>query len=237
MGFVDRLLGRAPARAPASAARSAKSPPSTQHGANSVQAVRKELVKVTVRDTLVKNGIPADWIRSEPLTTASPGREPGVHVRLVVLHWEPRLMQHVVALQDNFEKRLQAVDPNTAQWLMGVSWQFAPRNASTCPPLPHPGIWTAQPPVAPQVDRDADTRPGGSADVISGPTRIAAQQPAKDARKDLERLMGERDAYFGADTSNPFGKTEPMGFDPTQPMGFDKTEPASFDKTQAIKRS
>lgn len=237
MGFMDRLLGRAPARPPA-AARGAKTGPSTQHGANSPQTVRKELVKVTVRDTLVKNGIPVDWIRSEPLTTASPGREAGVHVRLVVLHWDPRLMQHAVALQDNFEKRLQAVDPNTAQWLMGVSWQFTPRNGSACPPLPHPGSWTAQPPLAAEVDRNADTRPpGGSADVISGPTRIGAQQPPKDARKDLERLMGERDAYFGSDTNNPFGKTEPMGFDKTQPMGFDKTEPAAFDKTRPVKRS
>lgn len=232
MGFMDRLLGRdKPAPAPTAARAApagAQHAASTRGAANSPQSIRKELVRVCTREALLHNGIPADWIKAEPLTTAQAGRESGVHVRLVVQHWDPRLMLHAVALQEVIEKRVLALDPQAEQWLMGMSWQFALRDVSQCPPMPHPGSWTQQPP-----ELTPETTPGpipvvadASADVISGPTRIRSQQGNPDARKELERMLGERDADFRKDSDDSgFGKTQPMGFDKTQPMGFDKTQP------------
>lgn len=252
MGLMDRLFGSA--AAPRAAQRSGPASvqpgaPSTQ-GVSSPQTVRKELVRVAVRDTLLHSGIPAAWIRAEPLTTAAPGREAGVHVRLVVQHWDVRLMQHAVALQDHLEKRLAALDPQAEEWLMGLSWQFALEDASACPPLPHPGSWTSSaghPPAADSaaVPGSAPAAPvaGGNADVISGPTRI--QKSGDDKRRELERMLSERDADFNREESDGsgFSKTEPMGFEKTQPMtayektqAFDKTQPVQFDKTQPLRR-
>ncbi|HYF17357.1 MAG TPA: hypothetical protein VEA40_05765 [Ramlibacter sp.] len=210
MGFLDRLLGK---------------PDKTRHGGHSIQfqstregvvspqSVRKELVRVATRDALLHNGIPGHWIKAEPLTQAATGREPGVHVRLAVQHWDPRLMHHAVALQQNLERRIHSLDPMADQWLMGISWQFALQDTSACPPLPHPGSWTAAAaePVQAAAAKPAAAPTGGSADVISGPTRITTPPSAgPDARKDLERLLAERDAEFENSQSGSFAKTQPL---------------------------
>jgi hypothetical protein len=212
MGFLQRIFGSSGTQPKAGGSRSGQPsvnshPPSTRGSANSPQSVRKELVRVTARDTLLHNGIPADWVRADPLTTAAPGREPGVHVRLSVLHWDPRLMVHAVALQQHLEKRIHAMDPQASQWLMGLSWQFALKDSSDCPPLPHPGSWTAPPPTT--MPAAPDTEPG-SADVISGPTRIAGADAATSARAELERMLSERDADFKKDGGAAFETTQPM---------------------------
>lgn len=217
MGFMDRLMGKPAAKGAASqpAARTgprSHSHPSTLGAASSPQSVRKELVRVAARDTLHHNGIPADWIRVEPLTMAAPSREPGVHVRLVVLHWDPRLMLHAISLQENLAKRIVVLDPLCERWLMGVSWQFDLKHDPGLPPLPHPGSWTAPPPkveapVAPKVEVEAGDQ---GADVISGPTRIG--KTSSEAKRDLERLLGERDADFQKSDHGGFERTQPMKF-------------------------
>ena len=216
MGFMDRLMGRAPAKASGSPASrmgpGSNSPQSTQ-GTTSPQSVRKELVRVAARDTLHHNGIPADWIRVEPLTMSAPSREPGVHVRLVVLHWDPRLMLHAVSLQDNMAKRISVLDPLCERWLMGMSWQFALKNHFAFPPLPHPGSWTSpipEPVAAAVVPAAPVEGTDQGADVISGPTRIG--KTGSDAKRDLERMLGERDADFQKSDLGGFERTQPMKF-------------------------
>ena len=241
MGFMDRLLGK-----PAKPASSRPGPagaqaggPSTR-GPSSPQTVRKELVRVSVRDTLLHNGIPAAWVRADPLTTSAPGRETGVHVRLVVQHWDTRLMQCAVALQEHVEKRILSLDPAAENWLMGLSWQFDLEDVSHCPPLPHPGSWTS-PTGAPRSEQRFAPQPEpetASADVISGPTRIGQSEPAgEDRRKALERMMSERDADFRRDEGGDFSKTQPMGFEKTRPMsGFDKLAATAPDPAPSNRR-
>jgi hypothetical protein len=242
MGLLDRLFGKAGAKPASPRARTAggqaAAGPSTR-GASPAQAVRKELVRVSVRETLLHNGIPGQWIRAEPLTTSTPGREAGVHVRLVVQHWDARLMHHAVALQEHVEKRILAVDPLAEQWLMGLSWQFDLDDVSRLPPMPHPGSWTA--PVEPARPNPSTATPApdaAQAGVISGPTRI--QNPGEDRRKALERMLSERDADFRREEKDGhgFSKTEPMGFEKTQPMSeLDKAgAPAQPDATDPTRR-
>lgn len=220
MGFLQRIFGSGGAQPPAGASRNGQPAnsqlpaASTRGAANSPQAVRKELVRVSARDTLMHSGIPTGWVRADPLTTAVPGREAGVHVRLVVLHWDPRLMVHAVALQQNLEKRIHAMDPQATQWLMGLSWQFSLKDESQCPPLPHPGSWTSAPPsmtTTVVVARPEPEPVAGNADVISGPTRIAGGDTSVDARAELERMLSERDADFKKkDGGGSFEATQPM---------------------------
>ncbi|TFZ02293.1 hypothetical protein EZ313_13555 [Ramlibacter henchirensis] len=228
MGLMDRLFGRTPAASSAQRAGPSSAQPSvgpSTRGANSPQAIRKELVRVSVRDTLLHNGIPATWLRAEPLTTSAPGRDVGVHVRLVVQHWDERLMQHAVALQEHVQKRIVSLDPLAERWLMGLSWQFDLEDVSSCPPLPHPGSWTASPAAVKKAEPAAKAQPQPGADVITGPTRI--QHAGEDKRKALERILSERDADFKRQESDgsEFGKTQPMGFEKTAPATLQKTEP------------
>lgn len=241
MGLMDRLFGKpaakpnAPRMGPAS---QHPGGPSTRGAANSPQTVRKELVRVSVRDTLLHHGIPANWVRADPLTTSAPGRDVGVHVRIVVQHWDSRLMHHAVALQEHVEKRILALDPQAEQWLMGLSWQFDLKDVSRCPPMPHPGSWTApdvEAPARPAATPARAPQPEASGDVITGPTRI--QSSGGDKRKALERMLGERDADFAREDGDGFSRTQPMGFEKTQPMpGFDKSASTPLEPTAAGRR-
>ena len=112
-------------------------------------ATRRELLRVVLRDTLTRHGIPAGWIGAEVLTSTSRNGAHGVHWRLQVKHWDERLMVHSVALQNNLIKRLMAFDPMASSWLTGISWQFALADESMCPPLPPARVWTAEPKMSP----------------------------------------------------------------------------------------
>lgn len=235
MGLMDRLLGKGGGATQAGgAAASAQGPQSTL---GSPQSVRKELARIAVRESLLHAGVPAQWVRAEPLTTAAPGRETGVHLRLVVLHWDARLMLHAVALQDFIEKRILALDPQAEQWLIGLSWQFALEDASACPPLPHPGSWTAPASEAPAVP----VASAAPAQPAAPPVR--ERPPAREKRAELDRLFSARDAQFGADEDGDagFGKTQPMPFEKTQPITALGKSPAAdptqaFEKTQVMER-
>ncbi len=106
-------------------------------------ASRRELLRLVLRDTLNRAGIPASWIGADLLAATSRGRDPGIHVRLLLKHWDPRLMLHGIAFENAYRKRVLTLDPLAERWLLGISWQYALADDSACPPMPHPGIWTS----------------------------------------------------------------------------------------------
>src|SRR5688572_24212098 len=125
MGLFDGFFkGASPAPAPVRKAKSkaaragapnstqfvASQTPSTPPSAGGVSAsVRKDLLKVVLREMLLRNGIPSDWLSADMLRTTSPRRGDqghGIHVRLLVRHWDPRLLLHSVALEQDFYQRL-----------------------------------------------------------------------------------------------------------------------------------
>jgi hypothetical protein len=224
MGLFDGFFKGAPAKA--APARKAKgkaargaAPNSTQFvasqgasnppSAGGVSAsVRKDLLKVVLREMLLRNGIPSEWLSADMLRTTSPRRGDqghGIHVRLLVRHWDTRLLAHSVALEQDFYQRLMLLDATAPSWLMGFSWQFALPDLSVCPPLPHPGSWTA-PPVVEEAEGAPTTRAG---DIIEGPVMIPQTQ--EDVRADLERLLALRDDDM---------KRHGDGFAPTRPVSL-----------------
>ncbi|MEJ8836636.1 hypothetical protein [Ramlibacter sp. AN1133] len=198
MGMFDMLLGRKPA--PAAPARHSRAAPSTQFdsqhtqaGGNS-QSVRKDLLRLVLRETLTRNGIPPTWLSADMLRTTSPARrETGLHVRFLVRHWDPRLVQHAVAFENEFTQRLQLLDPAASSWLMGFSWQFTMEDRSACLPLPHPATWMAPPPPSAPAPLAGNGEPSSYGDVIAGPTAMEQSRPLEDVRADLERLLALRD--------------------------------------------
>ncbi len=208
--FANSQLAAGPGHAPTA---TAPASPEVQH------ARRKDLLKTVLRETLVHNGIPLQWIAADMLRTTNGRREQGLHMRLLVRHWHPQLLLCGVALEQNFHRRLLAVDPESEHWLMGVSWQYAMDNLEACPPLPHPGSWTAP------AD-DASTAPSPLAapspvggDFIAGSARFPSEGGK---RAELERMLAERDtaATRAGGTADSFAATQPLpdSFAATQPM-------------------
>lgn len=205
MPFLDFLFRRRATSRGAEADRPQSANPQT-----TVSSVtRKDLLRVVLREALFRNGIPAAWLAPEVLRTVHRGRDSGLHMRLVLRHWDPRLLQHAPSLERDVLARLQLLDPSAQNWFAGFSWQFGLADAEDLPPLPHPGTWTAPPPAMNLRRRAApDTEPG--ADVIAGPLVIKPQ--AQDARADLERLLALRDEDLRrhAQDGDAFARTRPL---------------------------
>jgi hypothetical protein len=229
MSFFSRLFGFS--REPARGAQNSRphsqlaSGYSVQHSINPTQSqnsTRRELLRVVLRDTLNRHGIPASWVGAEMLMSTTRGGERGIHWRILVKHWDPRLMTHGVAFQQSLIKRVVTFDPMAATWLMGISWQYALPDESVCPPMPHPGVWTAEPHEHYMPPKPAT---GPSGDVIAGPVRIADAEAdsAAATRADLERLMALREADFRRHAE----PGEEGDDDDRRPM-FPATEPAKL---------
>jgi hypothetical protein len=198
MGLLNMLFGTKPGATKPAGKRPSKpqfssssnSPGSSQSQFGSPHSVRKDLLRLVLRETLTRNGIPQAWLSADLLRTTTARREDGIHVRFLVREWEPRLMLHGVAFEKEYLQRLLLLDPLAVNWLMGFSWQFVLRDASACPSMPHAGSWTAAP-VSVAVRQPA-LAPQQSGDVIAGP--VVIPQPQDDVRGDLERLLALRDA-------------------------------------------
>lgn len=192
------------------ATKASDAPTSAGPESSTSRSSRKDLLRLVLRDSLFRNGIPAAWLTAEVLRAARHGQETGLHMRLVLRHPDPRLPLHAVALQHDLLARLKTLDPNADSWFSGFSWSFAFADHVGREPLPHPSTWTAPPPERARPSLAArDTSAG--ADVIEGPVMI--QRKSEDARADLERLLAMRDddlrRQVGGDGA--FAATSPGG--------------------------
>lgn len=191
MGFINRLLGASkPAEAqPTRMPTQLPVPPGADQN-----TTRRELLRVVLRDTLARHGIPAAWIGSDVFTSTR-GREPGVHLRLVLKHWEPRLLACMVALQKHIARRVALYDPLAHNWLLGISWQFALEDDSACPEMPDPTVWRV------------------AASAGSGPANVQATRHA-DRKAELERMLSANGKRRNDKDHADFGPTQPMVWAP-----------------------
>ena len=191
MGILDFIFGPSKSRQPAKP-QASQSPNSTRN------ATRRELVRVALRDTLVRHGIPTEWVGVETLSAITRGREPGLHMRLILKHWDMQLLACGMALQKHVAQRVLLLDPLAAAWLTGISWQFSPADDSQCAPLPAPGHWkrVAEAPAA----------------LEPAPAAIAsARLVHSDRRAALDLLMAGKLPGQRSENDHPeFSATRPM---------------------------
>lgn len=87
---------------------------------------RKQMLALVLRETLLRNGVPASWVGMEFFRTMdrAGSRTDGIHVRLVVRDGHPDLPARMLVLERDFRRRVQLIDYRAVEWLQGVSWQF-----------------------------------------------------------------------------------------------------------------
>lgn len=181
---------------------------------------RREVLAHALRDTLARHGIPPTWVTADMLTAKSRSGEAGIHWRIAIRHWDPRLMLYLVALQNALITRVHAFDPVAEQWLMGISWQVVLDDESACPALPPPHVWANEGRDFQETTVRDDLVEEPSAGVIAGPTNLNAAG-GTDRRAELDRLLAQMDSEYHAKAQDAGSR----GFEKTQPAGLDQLPP------------
>lgn len=132
---------------------------------------RRELLRVRTRNTMRLSGIPEGWIEPQVLLEPEGGRT-FLHLRLVVRHWDERLLRYAVAFQTRLMTEIERIDPQARQWLLSIVWCFPSDMTCPYPDLPQPSAWI-------------DAKPAQSE---------PAQPEPDDVQSDLAQLLAVRDA-------------------------------------------
>ena len=169
--------------------------------------MRRELIRVLARDTLRYSGIPSDWVECQVLILPSRSGETFMQARLVVKHWDERLLRYAFAFQRRLMAEIERFEPDAAQWLQSISWQYLVDLDCPYRDLPEPASWTAH------------LRP---AQPDSQPAPLEPEQD--ELQQDLQRLFAVRDAELATradtDRDGDFAPTQPA-----QPSEFGAPQP------------
>jgi hypothetical protein len=157
MGLLKKLLGGGSGGARPGGASSQFHESETTVQRNSVNAPRRELVHVVLRDTMRKHGIPSDWMDCRILSVVTRKRQPGMHVQFIVRQGEEKLLPYVHPFQDTFWTELEKFEARPREWLLSLAWQFEGNGAA--PAVLGPDGWDddTQPPQdtqPPELDAD-----------------------------------------------------------------------------------
>ncbi len=128
--------------------------------------IRRELLRVRTRNTMRLSGIPESWIEAQVLLEPIGGRT-FLHLRLVVRHWDPRLMRYAIAFQRKLLQEIERIDPQAAQWLLSIVWAFPPELEAPDLELPQPSAWLG-----------LEAKPSGNDELASDLARLYAVRDA-----------------------------------------------------------
>lgn len=121
-------------------------PTSTQQHSD----VRRELIRVVLKDTLRLHGIPFGWLACEVIIIARPPGEEQLHIQLVVMKWSEQLLRFACALQQQLLLGLDRFDPSADHSKYIFSWRFAPDCGCPFPFMPDPASWRQH--ALPQIE-------------------------------------------------------------------------------------
>jgi hypothetical protein len=86
--------------------------------------VRRELVQVTLRETMRRHAVPSDWLDLRMLPVVNRKGKHGMHVQLVVRQGQGSLLAYIPSFQSSFMAEIEKFEPRAWDWLLSISWQF-----------------------------------------------------------------------------------------------------------------
>lgn len=139
---------------------------------------RRELVKVVLRDTMRKHGIPTDWIDCRILSVMTRQHKSGLHVQFLVRKADDQLLPYLHAFQESFHQQIARFDPQVAEWLFSVAWQFYGKATRGFSPMPDPSAWA-----------DTGDVQAGAGGHGAAPHDAAPHEDTEDLASDLQALQ------------------------------------------------
>jgi len=142
MGLMNKLFRGGEAAKPGSSSQFAESQAQTSLAqTKSRNAPRRELVRVVLRETMRRHGIPSDWIECRALSVLTRQHKSGMHVQFLVLKADHQLLQWVHAFQESFWEQILKTDPMARDWLFSVGWEFYGQSIQDFRVMPSPDAW------------------------------------------------------------------------------------------------
>jgi hypothetical protein len=145
MGLIKKIFGSG--GAPAKTGSGASTQFAESQAATSLEktksrnAPRRDLVRLVLRETLRKHGIPSDWIDCRVLSVLTRQHKSGMHVQLIVRKADQQLLPYIHAFQESFWEQILRMDPQARDWLFSVGWEFYGQAQQGFSGMPDPGSW------------------------------------------------------------------------------------------------
>jgi hypothetical protein len=189
MSLMKKIFGGASAGDTGSAALPFRESEMAAGQTRSRNGPHRELVKVVLRDTMRKHGIPSDWIDCRILSAVNRDQQHGVHVQFLVRQGDDQLLEYVHAFQESFRHEINTFDAQASQWLFSVAWQFEGKAKRTFSAMPDVESWSntddkqsrdAGDTLPPEDDaRELETDLQALQALMSQPAELANLPPAK----------------------------------------------------------
>jgi hypothetical protein len=136
--------------------------PSSVAGSSTLQRsnIRRELIRVVLKDTLRLHGIPFDWLACEVIIIPIAHGEEELRIQIVVLKWKEHLLRYAPALQQQLLLGLDRFDPSVDHSKYIVSWRFSPDCGYPFSRMPDPKFWlkSTAPPAFEEPESVLDRR-------------------------------------------------------------------------------
>ena len=172
MGLMKKILGGGkPKELPSQFAESGNETSLDQ--TKSRNAPRRELVQITLRETMRRHGIPSDWIDCRTLSVLTKQHKSGMHVQFLVRKADQQVLPWLHAFQESFWEQVLRSDPRAHDWLFSVGWEFYGKSEQGFAKLPGAGSWkqeagdTAPDSLAHEPGDPGDTLPPDEEDALA----------------------------------------------------------------------
>lgn len=143
---------------------------------------RQELVRVVLKDTLRRRGIPHDWLSCEVIAVSKGPNQEELHIQLMLLKWSELFLRYAYALEHQLRQGLDRFEPSVDHSGYIISWRFASDSGCPFTVMPPPMIWLhdAAPAEAPEAAPSVlDRRKSVRAPKKSVPVAVATAEPPK----------------------------------------------------------
>ena len=103
--------------------------------------VRRELIRVVLKDTLRLHGVPFGLLACEVIIVARAPGEDELHIQLVIMKWNEQLLRYASALQQQLRLGLDRFDPSIDHSRYIFSWRLSPNCGCPFSVMPDPKSW------------------------------------------------------------------------------------------------
>lgn len=104
--------------------------------------IQRELIRVVLKDTLRRLGIPFDWLTCEVIIIPHGMGIDELHIQLSLMKWQETFLRYGPALERQLLRGLDRFDPSVDHSKYIISWRFSPDCGCPFAVMPPPSFWT-----------------------------------------------------------------------------------------------